>query len=261
MTTSKGGQPTPGRFSGKVAFITGAGSGIGRAVSVRLAAEGGTVVGVDVAAERLTETAAQTDGLDGSFEGVGLDIADRDACREAIEACVARHGRLDVLGNIAGIVRGGHAHDFDPELYRKLMSVNVDGSFFLAQAAIPHLLETSGNIVNIASNAGVHGAAYIVPYAMTKGAIVQMTKSLAIEYIKTGLRVNAIAPGGTDTRIAEELALPKDCDFDLVMRMRGMRSALNDPAEVAALFALIASDDAPGLHGAILRMDHGLTVG
>ena len=107
-----------------------------------------------------------------------------------------------MLGNIAGIARAEHFTDVQESAYRQMMGVNVDACFFLAQAAIPHLLETEGNIVNIASNAGLMGQAYTVAYCMTKGAVVQLTKALAMEYAKTPLRVNAIAPGGVDTSLS-----------------------------------------------------------
>ena len=251
---------TEHRFDGKVAFLTGAASGIGRAVAIRLAAEGATVVGADIHTERLAEVASEITASGGAFTPTELDVSDRARCFAAIADTVAAHGRLDVLGNIAGIAMGDHFTDFDEERYRRLMAVNVDGAFFLSQAAIPHLLETDGNIVNIASNAGVTGVAYLVPYSMAKGAIVNLTKSLAMEYIRTGLRVNAIAPAGTVTNIADNFSLPADIDVELATRMSGFRGS-NEPEEVAALFALVASEEAPGIHGAVLRIDRAVTVG
>jgi len=248
------------RFTGKVAFLTGAGSGIGRAAAIRLAAEGATVVGADINTERLDEVSSEVKACGGGFTSVELDIADRGACFAAIADTVASHGRLDVLGNIAGFAWGEHFTDIAEDRYRRLMAVNVDGAFFLSQAAIPHLLETSGNIVNISSNAGVTGVAYLVPYSMAKGAIVNLTKSLAMEYVRTGLRVNAIAPAGTTTNIGDQFSLPTDIDPELAARMAGYRGS-NEAEEVAALFALVASEEAPGIHGAILRIDRGVTVG
>ena len=128
---------------------------------------------------------------------------------------MSEFGRLDVLGNVAGIYVAGHVTDMTLEQYRRIMGVNLDGYFFLAQAAIPHLLETSGNIVNIASNAGLQGVPYSVAYAMTKGGVVQLTRSLAVEFLKRPLRVNAIAPAGTNTNIAASTEFPADVDVDL----------------------------------------------
>jgi meso-butanediol dehydrogenase / (S,S)-butanediol dehydrogenase / diacetyl reductase len=141
-----------------------------------------------------------------------------------------------------------------------MMGVNVDACFFLAQAAIPHLLETEGNIVNIASNAGLMGQAYTVAYCMTKGAIVQLTKALAMEYAKTPLRVNAIAPGGVDTSLSRNFQMPSDVDFELMARYTGFR-AMGASDDIAAMFALVASDEGRSIHGAILSVDRGITAG
>jgi meso-butanediol dehydrogenase / (S,S)-butanediol dehydrogenase / diacetyl reductase len=250
-----------GRFSGKVALVTGAAAGMGQAISQRLASEGATVVGADLDAAGLKETAASiTDAGGGAFEPVELDVSDPSACRRVVDEAASSHGRLDVLGNIAGISRAEHVTDVTEQRYRQMMAVNVDGCFFLAQAAIPHLLETDGSIINIASNAGLMGQAYTVVYCMTKGAIVQMTKALAMEYVKTGLRVNAIAPAGTMTRMTASFEVPRDVDPELMARYTGFRG-MNDASEVAALFAFLASDECQGIHGAIVSADRGVTAG
>jgi meso-butanediol dehydrogenase/(S,S)-butanediol dehydrogenase/diacetyl reductase len=253
-----------GRFSGKVALVTGAAAGMGQAISQRLASEGATVVGADLDAAGLKATAESIESIagagTGTFEPVELDVSDPAACRRAVDDAAASHGRLDVLGNIAGISRAEHVTDVTEERYRQMMAVNVDGCFFLAQAAIPHLLETDGSIVNIASNAGLMGQAYTVVYCMTKGAIVQMTKALAMEYVKTGLRVNAIAPAGTMTRMTASFEVPRDVDPELMARYTGFRG-MNDASEVAALFAFLVSDECQGMHGAIVSADRGVTAG
>lgn len=245
-----------GRFDGKVALITGAASGIGRAVTLRLVTEGASVFAVDVNGERLAETASLAGGTVSTHV---TDLRDPAACGATVAACLEAHGRLDVLGNVAGIARSEHVTDVSVEQYRTMMAVNVDAAFFLSQAAIPALLETSGSIVNIASNAGLMGQAYTVVYCMTKGAVIQLTKSMAMEFVKTGLRVNAIAPGGVDTPLTHNYSIPSDIDFSLMqpyMGMRGMATA----DEVAALFAFVASDEARSIHGAILSIDNGLTA-
>jgi NAD(P)-dependent dehydrogenase (short-subunit alcohol dehydrogenase family) len=249
-----------GRFDGKVALLTGAGSGIGRATTLRLASEGAAVFAVDVNAESLDETSklASDDGL--SITTHVADVTSREACREAVAAAVAEHGKLDVLGNIAGVARCHHFTDVTPEEWALLNGVNVEGPIWLSQAAIPHLLESKGNIVNIASNAGLMGQAYTVPYCVTKGAIIQLTRGLAMEYVKTPLRVNAIAPGGVDTTLARTFQIPSDVDFTLMAPYTGFRD-MAQASDIAALFAFVASDEARNIHGAILSTDSGITAG
>ena len=244
------------RFAGKVALVTGAGSGIGRAVTIRLAAEGASVLAVDIDGGRLEETQSLASG---TVAARTADVSDPAACAAAVAACVDELGRLDVLGNVAGIYVASHATDLTVEQYRRVMGVNLDGCFFLAQAALPHLLDVNGTIVNIASNAGLQGVPYSVAYAMSKGGVVQLTRALAVEYLKTGLRVNAIAPAGTNTNITATAQFPPDIDPAIARRMAGMRG-MAEPEEVAALFAFLASDEARSVTGAIYTIDNGLTA-
>ncbi|NUP31681.1 MAG: SDR family oxidoreductase [Streptomycetaceae bacterium] len=250
----------PGRFDGKTALLSGAGSGVGRATALRLAAEGANVYLLDINAETLAETAKLCAELPGKAATRVTDVSSRDECFAAVADAVAEFGGLDVLGNIAGIARAEHLLEVSEADYRRMMGVNVDGYFFLAQAAIPHLLERKGNIVNIASNAGVMGLAYSVVYTMSKGAVVQLTRSLAWEFIKQPLRVNAIAPGGIDTSLVANYQMPGDVDWDLVGRAMVPRE-MAQPEDIAAMFSFVASDEARNVHGAILNNDGGLTAG
>jgi NAD(P)-dependent dehydrogenase (short-subunit alcohol dehydrogenase family) len=248
------------RFDGKVALITGAGSGIGRAVTLRLAAEGARVFGHDINQVTLDETAKLAADAGGTVATRTGDVTSRDECYATVAAAVDTYGKLDVLGNVAGIARAENFDEVSERAYRQMMGVNMDAPFFFAQAAIPHILESRGNIVNIASNAGLMGQAYTVAYCMTKGAVVQLTKSLAMEYVKQPIRVNAIAPGGTETALSTNFQIPPDVDFDLMGRYTGFR-AMGSPDDIAALFALVASDEGKSFHGAVLSCDNGITAG
>ena len=247
------------RFSGKVALVTGAGSGIGQATAVRLASEGAVVVGSDINGAGLEETAGMM-GDDAAFCPQVFDVRSRDACRELVALVVADHGRLDVLCNVAGVARGHRVGDVDQEVWDLIMGVNVEGVFWMSQAALPHLESSDGCIVNIASNAGLMGQAYTVPYCASKGAVVLMTKAMAMETMKTGIRINAIAPGGVETNLAAAFGFPDDPDMELMGRYMGMRG-MAQADDIASLVAYIASDDGHRIHGSVLSIDGGMTAG
>jgi NAD(P)-dependent dehydrogenase (short-subunit alcohol dehydrogenase family) len=252
---------TDGRFAGRAALVTGAASGIGRATTWRLAREGASVLAVDIDEAGLAATAESAEGVVAVRR---TDVTSSDECRAAVADVVDRYGRLDILGNVAGIARGEHFGEVSESAYRQMMAVNVDGYFFMAQAAIPRLLESDaaggGVIVNVASNAGLQGQAYTVVYCMTKGAVVQLTKALAMEYLRKPLRIVAIAPGGVDTGLVQGYQMPSDVDWDLVMRYSGHRG-LSQPEDMANVFAFLASDEARNIHGTVVSSDGGMTAG
>lgn len=244
------------RLEGKVAIVTGAGSGIGRAVARRLVDEGASVLGVDIDRDGLAGT---VDAVDGQLATLEADLADPDSAPSVVDACVAEFGGIDVLGNVAGIFRAHHVTDVTVSEYRQIMAVNLDAYFFLAQAAIPHLLERDGNIVNVASNSAIQGIPYGAPYAISKGGVIQLTRALAVEFLTRPLRVNAIAPAGTNTNIATGASFPSDMDPALAGRMAGLRG-MAEPEEVAGLFAFLASYEAKSVTGAVYTIDNGLTA-
>jgi meso-butanediol dehydrogenase / (S,S)-butanediol dehydrogenase / diacetyl reductase len=251
------------RFTGRTALVTGAASGIGRAVVLRLAGEGASVLALDINEEGLAATVDQAKESAGTADKVRArvtDVSKRSECFAAVDAAIEAFGHLDVVGNVAGILRTNHTADVTEAEYRTMFAVNADAYFFTCQAAIPHLLQTGGNIVNVASNAGLMGGAYQAVYCMTKGAVVQLTRALAIEFIKTKIRVNAIAPGGTITNLTNTVTFPADADWELIMRANVPRP-FADPEHIAAMFAFVASDEGANVHGAILSSDAGLTAG
>ena len=249
-----------GRFDGKVALLTGAASGIGRATALRLAADGATIAGFDRDGEGLAAVAREVAAAGGRMTSTVGDVSIRESCVAAVEEAVEAHGRLDVLANIAGVCWSEHVADTTEESWDRMLGINVSGVFWCCQAAIPHLIATNGNIVNIASNAGLMGQAYTVAYSTTKAAVVNMTRSLAMEFIKEPIRINAIAPGGVDTSMTRNYSLPDDLDFSLMQPYMGFRE-MADAEELANVIAFVASAEASRIHGAIISVDGGLTAG
>lgn len=248
------------RFDNTVALITGAASGMGRAIATRLASEGATVVGLDVNQEGLGETAQIIADAGGQMSGRVTDIRQVDQCHAAVNETVETHGKLNILGNIAGISWSRHLRDITETDWDTMLDVNLKAMFFMSQAAVPHVIEQKGSIINIASNAGFMGQAYCIPYCASKGGVVNMTRAFAMEFAKEPIRINAIAPGGTDTSMTRNFEMPEDLDFSLMQRYMSFRD-MASPDEIAALFAFLASDESPNIHGSIINADSGLTSG
>jgi NAD(P)-dependent dehydrogenase (short-subunit alcohol dehydrogenase family) len=240
------------RFDGKVAIVTGAGSGIGQATAVRLAAEGATVVAVDVDAGGLDVTAEESDRIHPHVADVGDEIAVVGAVHAAIEP----FGRLDVLANIAGIMRTAHTHECPTDVWDVVLRVNLTGTFLMCREALPHLLETKGTIVNCASTASYFGHPWMAAYAASKGGIAALTQSLAIEYAKQGVRVNAVAPGSVQTGISTNITFPEGADLKLLPRIMSPTGP-GQPESVASVVAMLASEDGAHMTGECVRVDGG----
>ena len=248
------------RFEDHVAIVTGASSGIGRATAERLAAEGATVVAVDRDAENLTATVAGITDAGGTAEARELDVSDPDAGRALVDAVVADHDRLDVLCNVAGILRFAHAVDHTREDWDAMLAVNLSGPWFLMQAALPHLEATRGNVVNVASAAGLVGQAYTSAYCASKGGLVLLTKSLAIEYARRRVRINAVCPGQVNTNLLADFAFPEGVDEQLTAKLLPLLRG-SAPEEIATLIAYLASDEARYVTGVAWPIDGGQTAG
>jgi NAD(P)-dependent dehydrogenase (short-subunit alcohol dehydrogenase family) len=207
---------------------------------------------------RLEETAA----LLGETEVLihPADLADPDACTNAVVDAVARFGRLDALCNIAGIIRMAHTPEMPREHYLQTIAINLNAPWFLSQAAIPHLLETNGAIVNCASSAAMIGEAYAAAYCASKAGLVNMTKALAMEFARKPIRINAVAPGGMITNISQGMTFPSEAEMDLVARYSGLRGQV-EVDDVADLIVLLASPAGRSYHGACISIDAGITAG
>ncbi|MBP2451382.1 SDR family NAD(P)-dependent oxidoreductase [Mycolicibacterium lutetiense] len=243
-------------LDGKVALVTGASSGLGAAVAQLFAARGAKVFGVARDAERMATVFEDVPG--GAYASV--DISSSEACRDAVAQCVEKFGRLDALINVAGFHQMRHTVSVTDEDWDKDLAVNLNGPFFLCRAALPQLLEAGGNIVNVASIAGIEGEVYSAGYCAAKHGLVGLTRALAIEFTSERLRVNAVCPGGMLTPQTTEFAAPEDADWNLIMRIAAPRGMM-DVADVAKTIAFLASDDASAVHGAVYIVDAGKTAG
>jgi NAD(P)-dependent dehydrogenase (short-subunit alcohol dehydrogenase family) len=244
---------------GKVALVTGAASGLGRATAERLAAVGARLWLVDANAEGLAETASLLPSM-AEAEIRTLDLTDPAGCRQTVVDAVEHFGRLDALCNVAGVIYMANTPDMPFALYQRTLAVNLTAPFLLSQAAIPHLLETNGAVVNVASSAAFIGEAYVAAYCATKWGLVGMTKAMAMEYAKKPIRINAVAPGGMITNIAANFVPPEGCDFELIKRFSGMRGTV-EVGDVADMIVLLASPAGRGFHGSCINLDAGITAG
>ena len=247
-------------MNGKVALVTGAASGLGKATALKLARCGADLCLVDFNEAGLRETAAQVEAEGVQVLSRQADLSDSEQCRPAVDAAVAHFGRLDALCNVAGIIRMAHAHEMPRADWDKIIAVNLTAPFLLSQAAIPHLLQSEGAIVNVASSAAYIGEAYAVAYCSSKFGLLGMTKALAMEYTRQPIRINAVGPGGMATNIGAEMSFPDNPDMELMSRYMGLRGMV-EVEDVADMIALLASPAGRGFHGACINIDAGITAG
>ena len=247
------------RFENKVAVITGGASGIGRAVALRFAQEGANVMIGDINLEGLEGT-VRLAGARAHFEH--LDVTNADACNTFVDSAVEKFGRLDILCNIAGVLKMMALADQTPDRWMRIMAVNVNGVAYMTRAAMPHLLESRGNVVNLASAAGLVGVPFNSAYCASKHAVVGLTRSLALEFASAGVRINAVCPGGVDTPMIAGPA-PSGVDFGQVLRSSTAwldDGALCDPEDIADAVTFLASSEARRITGVTFPVDGGQTA-
>jgi meso-butanediol dehydrogenase / (S,S)-butanediol dehydrogenase / diacetyl reductase len=244
------------RFTDKVVLITGAASGIGRATAERLADEGASLVLTDVNADGLEQTAETCRDLGAKVLTLVSDVSNEASVADTIASTISEFGRLDVLCNIAGILQFKDFRYTTLEDWNKIIAVNLTGTFLMCRDALPHLLESQGNIVNMASTASLAGHPWTASYSASKGGIHAMTLGLAVEFGKMGVRSNSVAPGSINTPIQEAFQLPEGADAKLLHRIMPL-DRMRGPEQIASAVAYLASDDAAHVNGTVLRVDGG----
>lgn len=234
-----------GRFEGKRALVTGAAGGVGAATVELLTAEGAAVVGVDLNAT-------------GSI--LACDVSDPESVTSAVAAAAEQLGGLDVLVNVAGIDQFRRFEDLDVATWQRHLGVNLTGPMLMCHAALPHLRESRGNIVTIASIAGLRAQPYQAAYCASKGGVILLMKSLALELAEFGIRVNTVCPGGVQTDLPTNAAAEHsdtNLDWGLLMETAGARYGFMPPSDIADAVAYLASDAAASVTGAVLSVDRG----
>ena len=249
------------RLQGKVAVITGAASGIGSACAQRFAAEGAAIAAIDLAKpsdEAWAKVAKHASAT--SFHE--LDVRDEPAVAAAVAAIARQHGRIDVLVNAAGVSGVGAAHELDEAEFDRVLGINLKGSFLVAKHVLgPMLAQQSGSIIHLASIEGLEGLPNQLAYNASKGGVVLMTKNMAIDYGRQGIRVNCLCPGAIDTPMLAAL------DQDLLRPIRQQMEryhALNRfgrPEEIANAALFLASDEASFVTGSAMVVDGGWMAG
>ncbi|MCB5182717.1 SDR family NAD(P)-dependent oxidoreductase [Streptomyces antimicrobicus] len=251
------------RYEGRRVLITGGGSGIGRATVHRILAEGGRVHTVDVDEAGLKATAEQAAaaGVAERLTTAVLDISDERSVREGVGAAVELLGGLDVLVNAAGILRSEHTHKTTLELWNKVLTVNLTGTFLMIREAVPALLAGDRPVVvNFSSTSASFAHPYMSAYAASKGGIQAMTHALAAEYSKQGLRVVSVAPGSIESGMTTGTGpgLPEDTDWSLFAKLAPViGQGFAGPETVAGVVAMLGSEDGAFITGTEIRIDGG----
>jgi len=244
------------RFKNKAAIVTGAASGIGRATVIRLLAEGAHILAVDINETLLQELNEEHQNDRLSIQK--LNIANVHDIEVFFNNYKINNSKLDALINVAGILRMENSHEENVDDWSKILNVNLTGTFFMCRYALPLLLESKGNIVNVSSTAALGAHAWTAAYSASKGGISAFSKNLAIEYGVQGLNVNCVCPASIETPMTENNRLPDGFDARLLKKIMPIDGVNRTPNEVASAIAFLASDDAIHINGVDLRVDGGL---
>ncbi|NNE72210.1 MAG: SDR family oxidoreductase [Acidimicrobiales bacterium] len=250
-----------GRFDDKVVLVTGASTGIGRASAQRLANEGASLFLLDINQPDLDAHVVTLNEQGVDVGSAVVDVRSDAQVAAAVLECVERFGRLDGLANIAGVQTWRRSHEITTEDFRRDIDINLIGTFIVCREAIPHLLESRGAIVNMSSTTAFAGIPYSAAYSASKGGVLAMTRSLAIEYAKEGLRVNCICPGGIRTPMTDGAMaqFPEGADMQLLLRQMSL-DGQGEPEDIANMVAMLLSEEARHVNGTSITIDGAATA-
>ena len=246
------------RLADKVALITGAGSGIGRATALLFAQEGAKVVVADYSAEGGQETVEQVKAKGGAAAFVQVDVTKASECEAMVEAALSAYGRLNILHNNAGVFPvEGPSHEMAEDLWDRILDTNLKGMWLCSKYAIPELIKgEKSTIVNTASMAGIRGRAYRIAYCSSKGGVIMLTKALAMELSPYGVRVNCICPGGVNTPLIRPEGMSQE-EFGAREVPRTPIPRVSEPEEQAQTVLFLASPESSYVNGQAMMVDGG----
>jgi NAD(P)-dependent dehydrogenase (short-subunit alcohol dehydrogenase family) len=251
-----------GRVSGKACVVTGAGSGIGRASALRLGEEGGSVLAADISEGALADTVEEITRAGGTALAFRADVSDPAQVDAMVAACVERFGSIDVLVNNAGVNLPGVLHEVSDDEIERTLGVNVRGPIYGCRAAIPHMLrQGGGSIINMSSVNGIVSEPFLAVYSASKGAVVMLTKGVALDYAKQGIRCNAICPGWVDTPINHAHAAMLGGLDKVYAEIDSFQpiGRPGEPREIANVVLFLASDESSFMTGSVVVADGGMT--
>jgi NAD(P)-dependent dehydrogenase (short-subunit alcohol dehydrogenase family) len=249
-----------GRFDDRVTVVTGAASGIGKATAHRFGADGAVVACLDQNEIGAEATAREIHLASGRAFPYRCDVSAAAAVDAVIATIATDLGPPSICCNIAGIGKFARSEEQPVAEFERILAVNLVGTFAVSRACLPHLLATRGCIVNVSSSAGLFGQPYNAAYCASKGGVSLMTRAMAVEFNRRGVRVNAVAPAGIDTPITKDFTFVEGSDPREYLKMFPPTGEMAQPEEVATLIAFLASDDAGYISGAVVPIDMGVTA-
>lgn len=251
-----------GKLENKTAIITGAASGMGKAMALLFASEGAKVVVADLKQEAIDEVVNSIHENGGSAIGIVCNVGIEGDIKQLIATTIEKYQTLDVLVNNAGVMDNFEpVHELNDEQWNRVMNINLNGPFYACRLAVPFMLDQgSGTIINVASVGGLNGSRAGLAYTTSKHAVIGLTKNIGFMYAQKGIRCNAIAPGGVNTNIGQSMSKPSEFGSSRAMIGGGIMPRMGEPAEIAKTALFLACDDSSFVNGTVVTADGGWTA-